>query len=248
MTALALEVPLRREDALHFLGYRGQGAPAARTESALDAALAEARDLVAPRGVHRIVPRECAAVLELPVQSGPCIALGLVTIGPALERRVSELLARGEDTRALLLDAAGSAAAEEAADELERRIHVAAGSCAPGEGAAGPGAAGPAAASRRKPRRVSPGYGAWPLTAQRALFDLMPHDEIGVRLLTSCLMVPRKTVSFAVWLDERVGAATEEGAASESSADSAARPGRCASCDSTTCPYREETPARGESS
>ncbi len=228
MSALELAVPLRREDALHFLGYRGGGTPAARTESALDAALAEARDLVAPRGVHRIVPRDCAAVLGLPARRGPCIALGLVTIGPGLERRVSELLARGEDLRALLLDAAGSAAAEEAADELERRIHAAGGSGGTARDEGERDVAERGGAPRRKPRRVSPGYGAWPLTAQRALFDLLPHEEIGVRLLPSCLMVPRKSVSFAVWLGER------------ESADPGSRPGRCMSCDMTTCPYREE--------
>ncbi len=240
MSALALAVSLRRENALHFLGYRGRGTPAVRTESALDAALAEARDLVAARGVHGIVPRDCASVLGLPARTGPCIALGLVTIGPALERRVTELLARGEDTRALLLDAAGSAAAEEAADELERRIHAAG---VPGgeaqDGTArdgGPGVEAPSAAPQRKPRRVSPGYGAWPLTAQRALFDIRPHEEVGVRLLPSCLMVPRKSVSFAVWLGEREGA------------DPGSRPGRCASCDSSTCPYREEPRAREGSS
>jgi len=222
MTAETLAVPLLRENVLHFLGYRGRGTPASRTEEALESALEEARRLIVPRGVRRIVPAESANALELERGAGLAaeVALGLVTIGPALESRVSELLGRGEDLRALLLDAAGSAAAEEAAEELERRIHEDARK--PGDGAA-----------RATSRRVSPGYGSWPVTAQRALFGMLPHDEIDVRLLPSCIMSPRKSVSFAVWL----GAGDRE----------ECRTRRCSTCDLMTCPYREETGVEEES-
>ncbi|HET9233062.1 MAG TPA: hypothetical protein VFP10_02850, partial [Candidatus Eisenbacteria bacterium] len=128
--------------------------------------------------------------------------LGLVTVGFELERRVSNLLAHGESTRALLLDAAGSAAAEEAADELEKRLHAG-----------------------RTHRRFSPGYGSWALTAQRALFELLPHQDVGVELLSSCLMMPRKSVSFAVWL----------GSESETYLPQS----RCRACGRIGCPYRE---------
>ena len=221
MTAESLAVPLLRENVLHFLGYRGRGRPASRTEEALESALEEARRLIVPRGVRWIVPAESANALGLERGAGLAaeVALGLVTIGPALESRVSELLGRGEDLRALLLDAAGSAAAEEAAEELERRIH---------EDRQGAGD-GRLTASRR----VSPGYGSWPVTAQRALFGMLPHDEIDVRLLPSCIMSPRKSVSFAVWL----GAGDRE----------ECRTRRCSTCDLMTCPYREETGVEEES-
>jgi hypothetical protein len=205
MTAIPLAVPLLREGVLHFLGYRGRGVPRPRTEDALERVLNEARRLVHPRGLFRIEGAKCAEALGLKPRPALELALGLVTIGPALEKRVTEFLAAGEMTSALLLDAAGSAAAEEAADELERRIHT-----------------------RHVPRRFSPGYGAWPLTAQRALFQMLPHREIDVRLLPSCLMMPRKSVSFAVWL----------GPESESDVPEECRAGRCESCDLTTCPYR----------
>jgi len=231
MTAEALTVPLLRKDVLHFLGYRRRSAPAPRTEQALEAALSEARQLIVPRGIRRIVPPECAATLGLPDGPGSsCLGLGLVTIGLELEKRVTELLARGEDTRALLLDAAGSAAVEESAEELERRIRGDLGD----RGGGGDGEASPT--PRFGARRVSPGYGSWPITAQRALFEMLPHDEIGVQLLPSCLMAPRKSVSFAVWLDvsERRAANAGAGAVEEG------RPGRCATCDMTTCPYRDD--------
>jgi len=45
---------------------------------------------------------------------------------------------------------------------------------------------------------MNPGsLGEWPLQQQRALFKLLgdPHAAIGVQLLSSCLMVPQKSVS-----------------------------------------------------
>jgi hypothetical protein len=216
VTAVALPVPLRREDVLHFLGYRGRGVPGPRVEETLGSVLEEARSLIDPRGITRTAEPESAAILGLRARPGASLALGLVTIGFGLERRVSALLENGETTRALLLDAAGSASAEEAADELEARIH-----------AHGPG--GGRIGACRIPRRFSPGYGAWPITAQRALFRMLPHEEIEVRLLPSCLMAPRKSISFAVWLSpEKEDDIPEE-----------CRSRRCADCDMTTCPYRE---------
>ena len=223
MSAVALTAPLHREDLLHFLGYRGLGTPRARTDEALGSVLEEARALVAPRGIHRCVPPDCAQVLGLESRRrGTTLALGLVTIGFDLERRVTELIAQGETTRALLLDAAGSAAAEEAADDLERRIHGGAWRADRGH-------------ARRTARRVSPGYGTWPITAQRALFDLLPHGEIQVELLPSCLMTPRKSVSFAIWIGEREA----RGAGPGDAAGSEGQVARCALCDMPTCPYRE---------
>jgi hypothetical protein len=213
VNAVALSVPLHREDVLHFLGYRGK-TPAPRIEEALGPVLDEARSLVTARGLSRIATSEHAVALGLRARPDLSLnlGLGLVTIGFKLERQVSSLLAKGETTRALLLDAAGSAAAEEAADLLERRLHAG-----------------------RIPRRFSPGYGSWPLTAQQALFELLPHEEIQVRLLPSCLMAPRKSVSFAVWL----------GPETEADVPEECRTARCRTCGLTNCPYREpSTPWR----
>jgi len=47
---------------------------------------------------------------------------------------------------------------------------------------------------------VSPGYGSWGIHSQKALFDRLPHHRIGVDLLPTMLMTPRKSISFAMWL------------------------------------------------
>lgn len=212
-------VEVRRLDVLHFLGYRGRGLPSVRVAQMLTEVMEQGRSLVAARGIYREVGPDEVPDLGLTPVPRAALSLGLVTIGPALEREVTDLLSRGETTRALLLDAVGSAAVEEAADVLEGRLR----------GAAITGAGHASGASRR----FSPGYGRWPLTAQRALFAMLPHEEIQVALLPSSLMAPRKSVSFAVWL----------GPGGDPDASRECRSRRCADCDLETCLYREPDPS-----
>ena len=47
-------------------------------------------------------------------------------------------------------------------------------------------------------RRFSPGYGTWPLEEQRYVFSLLGGEPAGVKLTPGCMMIPRKSVSFAV--------------------------------------------------
>jgi len=111
------------------------------------------------------------------------------TIGPALERRVSELSAQGANTAALMLDSIGSVAVESVADHANRRI------C---QGAAQRGMkAGP---------RLSPGYGAWPLEDQRVIFAMVPAERIGVHLNEQGIMIPMKSISFCLGMGRNLKA------------------------------------------
>jgi hypothetical protein len=207
--AIALPATIRRDDVLGFLGYPPGRAPPPRTEALLTEVLEEARRLVTPRGAVVRLPAAGAQAVGLePLIDAAGLVLGLCTAGAAIEERAGALAAT-DPTRALLLDAAGSAAAEEAADRL--------GALAVGAGSE---------ASGTISCRVSPGYARWPLSAQQHLFELLPHEAIGVRLLPTFLMVPRKSISFAMWLG----------------AD--ARPlaglSGCARCSLTTCRYRRD--------
>lgn len=219
---LSLRVALRREEVLHFLGYPEGREPPARIATKLSSVLELARRLVIARGAYRLLAPGRSRDVGLDLVASEGLVLGLVTAGARLEARASECLREGDATSALLFDAAGSAAAEEAADRL--------------------GAAIVAEVSGEDPRlaaqefdqddaahiscRISPGYGRWPLSAQPALFSLLPAAELGVSLAPSFLMVPRKSVSFAMWLG----------------AD--ARPiaglSGCARCQLPHCRYRKE--------
>ena len=182
----ALRLSIRESDVLHFLGYPKGRRPAKRLEPLLKEVLGEARGLAAARGAFRTFPVSEATDVGLPPEPARGLVLGLVTVGAGIEQRVTELLGRGEDSRALILDAAGSAAAEEAASRLSLRV-----------------VGGRAATGMDAACRISPGYGRWPLTAQKALFARLPHEALGVRLNPSLMMVPRKSISFALWLGAR---------------------------------------------
>jgi hypothetical protein len=109
----------------------------------------------------------------------------------------------------MILDALGSAAAEEAANQTNQLI------C---ESAIREG--------RQPGRRRSPGYHPWDVTEQRLLFALLEPADIGITLTASCMMVPRKSVSFVVPLDDGW---PEDPPGS-----------RCSRCGLEDCPYREE--------
>ncbi|HVP37435.1 MAG TPA: vitamin B12 dependent-methionine synthase activation domain-containing protein [Terriglobales bacterium] len=136
--------------------------------------------LVKPSGVYAIkeakeLPAEC--LFESAEKAAFCIC----TIGNSLEKEVGALSRKGELTKAFILDAIGSVAAESVAEYLNHVI---------------------AAEAKKKKlhcsTRFSPGYGGWKLEAQRFIFDLLPSEKIGVRLNRSFMMIPRKSVSFVV--------------------------------------------------
>jgi len=223
-----LQVTIRRQDVLHFLGYPEGREPAGPIERRLDAVLAEARSLADGRGVFCHLPADAASALGLEAIAAEQLVTGLVTVGGGIETRATALLSEGDSVGALLLDAAGSAAVEEAADRLGAVI---AGD--PGDDSAGdttePDEDAPALSCR-----ISPGYGRWKLESQSALFATLPHRELGVTLLPSLLMTPRKSISFAMWLG--------------ADARPVAGLSGCDRCLLTTCRYRKGGPTGGPDS
>ncbi len=235
---LELPVSIRREEVLCFLGYPEGRDPPPRVEAVLGPVLDEARRLVRARGTWRSLPVGRAAEVGLEPVEAAVLVLGLATAGGPIEERIGRHLEHGDTLRALLLEAAGSAAAEEAADRI--------GAAVASEGATRDvrgGAVYDADAVSPVPPvphvlpdapvpavscRISPGYGRWSLLSQRALFDLLPHERVGVSLLPSMLMVPRKSVSFAMWLG--ADARPIEGLSG------------CARCRLEHCRYRKTPP------
>ncbi len=207
-----LPVSIHIDEVRRLLGYPADRKPSPPVAALLEPVLAEARRRARGRGLFERLPPSRAGALGLEPVEARALAVGLVTVGAAIEERASELVARGEDTAALILDAAGSAAAEEAADRLSGII------AERGER----GDVSPTASCR-----MSPGYHGWPIACQAALFEVLPADALGVTLLPSKLMVPRKSVSFAMWL----------GATSAVRRDL----GGCEQCPMDRCRYRRRT-------
>ena len=114
-------------------------------------------------------------------QDAEKVALCICTIGHELEKKVKEFMNKNEMMRALILDAFGSEAAEEVAIQSDQFL------------------AGKAKEINLWPsKRFSPGYGKWDIKEQKFVFQILPARNIGVRLTESCMMIPRKSVSFRV--------------------------------------------------
>jgi hypothetical protein len=180
--------------------------PAERVERVLAEAMTAAGRMIAPKGIYTIVPGS-----ELPGSTLFAdlerVAFCVCTIGAALEREVSRRSGAGDLLGAVVLDTVGSVAAEAAAEHIDKVIQ---------ELAAGEGL--------RTSCRASPGYGDWDIREQAAIFSLLPAQRIGVSLTESLMMVPRKSVSFAVHI-----AASPARMRSENS---------CRNCGRTDCPFR----------
>jgi len=170
-----------------------------RLES-LNGAVARAREealaLATPKAIYRHVPVvEASAgrvVLEggltiestemAPYFEGADTAVAMVlSIGPAAEERVQELFSRDKFMEAMVLDAAASAVVSATFRRGHLLLH---------EEVAGWGwETGPC---------LRPGSSYWDIQGQRLLFQALPAERIGVTLLESCFMLPRKSQSTIV--------------------------------------------------
>jgi hypothetical protein len=167
---------------LRLMGYKKRGMEV--TASIRDV-IAEERikldRLLEPVSVYRIIDYE--ETNKHPIfANAEGVAFCLCTIGPRLELAVKTLMAEGEILRSLILDALGSEAVEEVADQSDRIL------------------AEKALKMHFWPsKRYSPGYKNWMLEEQRYIFEILPVTDIGVKLHEeSCMMIPQKSISFRI--------------------------------------------------
>lgn len=130
-----------------------------------------------------------------------------VTVGEAIERDVTEKFRAGSYVPAMLLDAAATSAVEQAADQMEQAIRQ----VVEREGF-------------KMRSRYSPGYGDWGLDQQRNFFPLTGAREIGMRLSTAMMLMPRKSVTAIIGLTR--------------ASDDQSKKHDCAACDKVDCPMR----------
>lgn len=109
------------------------------------------------------------------------IAVAVCTIGPDLEKQVTEYSCRSEALRGILLDGIGSTAVDALTVETGRLI-----------------AEEVASHGYRISRPVNPGMPCLPLTEQEWLLKLVHAEDIGVSLTSSSVMVPRKSSSMVI--------------------------------------------------
>ena len=212
---ISIPLAIPRGEVLDRLGYPAGGELRAGLGRLIDSLLSSARGLVSGRGSALVLPPDRAIEVGLAPREAAAFVLGVVTIGPDLEARVRELTARGETASAVVLDAAGSVAASEAAEQLCAIV----------------------TASLQVPVRTVgaecpagwryPGCGGWTLDSQRAVLDLLPAKALGIELNHAMMMIPRKSLSFARWLGQSESMAEPE----------------CAVCHDEWCAFRRGTAA-----
>ena len=221
MDGLTFEVD--PQEVLRLQGYRRPSdVPTPEVLEILHAGMAEARRLFQPRWVYQEFPAESVDPAGCRLQGGPCLriqgiperwgsismlGLAVCTIGDALEERIEALFAEREFPLALMLDSLGSAATEALAEGIHRQLCV-----------------DRLTHGLKVTSRESPGYPRWLIEEQQKVFSLLPAETIGVELNPYCVMIPRKTISFAV------------GVGPEANMGSGFSP--CQSCDMRGCAYR----------
>ena len=108
--------------------------------------------------------------------------VGVVTIGPALEQKVTKLQAAGDSMMSYLLDSAGVVALGAAGEALRCLAEEAAKELGWGVSPS-----------------LSPGsLVGWPLRGQHDLCALLPLEQIGVRLTKHAVLEPHKSASGLV--------------------------------------------------
>ena len=188
---------------------RGQGADPAviRSRSPVvikfaERALAEGMPLLSPIVIYRRLAVESVRHERIALRGGGFLTGKLVaehlaaaqeivaiaaTIGEGLEDRISQVLKR-DTMYALALDGFGTAAIETLAVVTCRHFS---------EVAAGEGM------STTIP--LGPGMIGWPIeVGQKEFFALLDTDKVGLKLTSSGLMVPRKSLSMVVGLGREV--------------------------------------------
>jgi len=202
-------IKVDEREVLRLLGYRNKEADPS-TLQLLRKKEKELMELVSPRAVYSIFDK--SQIDHHPVFKGAeKVALCICTIGPSLESRVSALMKEGKLLEGVILDALGSEATEGVANHANMEIcreldHL----------------------HLFPSRRFSPGYGRWRVEQQRDIFNLLPGNTIGVHLKPSCMMVPRKSISFAINLLPHP--------------DPRLKRKPCHFCHLPNCPYRRDEP------
>jgi hypothetical protein len=111
------------------------------------------------------------------------LAVAVCTIGPRLEKQVTDYNSQGEPLRGVLLDGIGSASVDSLAQEVCKLIMAEASS-----------------RGYQLSSPVNPGMPGLPITEQWRLLEMVPAREIGVSLTSSGMLVPRKSTSMVMGL------------------------------------------------
>jgi hypothetical protein len=182
-------------EVLEAQGMAGRQNMPARITALLDSALEIFKQLAEPKGMLEELPisgfraiydgngqnsPECPAPAI--VARADALAVFAATMGDALVNKSSELFAKGGPALGFMLDAVNSAGAE----RLGRRMCQKFLGLLPEE---------PRGGKKLKAQYYCPGHCGWHLSGQEKLFQMLHPEKIGIRITSSWVIYPTKSIS-----------------------------------------------------
>ncbi len=146
----------------------------------------EAGRLVKPGHLRRTFPAGALPDLADCLPGAESLHLGVCTLGPALEERVSALFSE-DPAAAVVLDEIGSLWVNGLGREMHQAIRTEAWT-----------------AGKQASPSYRPGIGRWPVELQEKILSHLPTADLGVRL-SSGILVPQRTISMIVAVGARLG-------------------------------------------
>jgi hypothetical protein len=188
-----------------LLGYRRPRDLSTRMLRAIERSLERSYELIKPRVLYTEKSIRSAgngALLldkdvvirsrKLSKVCGKCdrAAIFVATVGKGIDSFIRKLMDQKRVAEAYIVDAIGSAAAEQTVDAFQRKYDTV-----------------ETDRDERTTLRFSPGYCDWKVEEQRKLFKVIDNSLIGVELSESYLMTPRKSVSgiFGIGRRQEIG-------------------------------------------
>lgn len=193
-----IPISLKTKEVLRRVGFRGHSKIRPEIKNLIVELLASVKNdhLLEPAMAYEIYPLTETSYRRLPLEGnglmyGPLLlsllseakefAAVVCTIGPKLEKQVTNYFKRDEPLRGVLLDGIGSAAVDSLTEEVCKLMTEKASSR--GYQAGSP---------------ISPGMPGLPITEQWQLIKTVPAQEIGVSLTSSGIMSPLKSTSMVI--------------------------------------------------
>jgi hypothetical protein len=133
-----------------------------------------------PQGLifHNSGSIRCGSKIARQISGSDSFALFVATAGNTFDAWIKSKASGGDVLTEYLCSSIGSVIADKVADAIQEKIDELA--LSEGKGIT---------------NRYSPGYCSWNIREQRAIFDLLPAEKIGVTLAPSFLMKPIKSIS-----------------------------------------------------
>jgi len=216
--------PILKIDAAETRRYAGMRNTADFDDEMIEDICESARLLLEVKGIWKVYDYDCEKnlILSEPVfkihgnsiekhlQGCEKVICMAVTVGEKIEQEVTREFKNGGYVASMIMDAAATAAVEQAADATEKVI-----------------AQEIAKEGYKKIWRYSPGYGDWSLNEQKAFFQITDAKEIGMRLSPMLMLMPRKSITAVIGLKKVTG-----------DAEITDKKNSCADCEKVDCPAR----------